>query len=153
MKILNLFKTKKVREAQSKLFRLINLTTELNFRATEVRDDQRCLRVLPWALTPERDGEFDLQETSFGISKDVSSLGFRMLFLVYPDAKRYLVSHILKHSGVFQNYHFVCEVVDVGRFAPNIHSAGMKVIESLENEKLPLDISAFYDAYRTQYFA
>ena len=125
---------KKTVDAGAKLRRLM----DLSIARSDIEDDKRVYdrykRALPVLITPWRGSQTSNADSHIGISRDMSDLGVRLFFLKEPTGQEFLLSFFLQRErNVLECFHFKATVRNYMKFAPDIYSVGMNILEHLQD--------------------
>jgi hypothetical protein len=125
---------KKMVEAGAKLRRLMDLSLEQGAIAKDKRIHDRYERALPVLITPWRGNQTSNADSHMGISRDMSDHGVRLFFLKEPTGQEFLLSFFLQRErNVLECFHFKATVRNYMKFAPDIYSVGMNILEHLQD--------------------
>jgi hypothetical protein len=130
----------------------MDLTIVRDSVATESRVDDRFKRTLPVLITPLRGQETDNSDSLIGITRDMSDNGARLFFLKEPQDGDFLLSFVLKREkDVVEFFHFLAEVRNSTRFAPDIYTVGFAIKEYLEDSQVAAGIVSLTELIGNQY--
>ena len=123
---------KKSIEAGAKIRRLLDLSAVIGDIAKDHRADDRYKRTLPVLVTPWRGRQTSNSDSHIGITRDISDHGIRAFFFKAPTDEEFLLSLVLQREGsVLECFHFLSVVRNKFKFAPDIYTVGLNVLEHL----------------------
>jgi hypothetical protein len=130
----------------------MDLTIAKDSVANESRVDDRFKRTLPVLITPWRGDETSNSESHIGITRDMSDNGIKIFFLKLPQESEFLLSFVLKREkDKLERFHFLADVRDSKRFAPDIYSVGLYIKEHLEEIQVSASVVSLIDLIGEQY--
>ena len=143
---------KKRIELEAKVRRLMDLSIARESATTEARVHDRFKRTLPVLITPWRGDETTNLDSHIGITRDMSDSGVRVFFLREPPGVDLILSFVLKReTDVLECFHFIAEVRNTSRFAPDIYTVGLMFKEHLEEYQVVAGVLSLTELIGKQY--
>ena len=151
--LFNSFLARKKRiDLGAKVRRLMDLTIAIDSASTELRNDDRYKRTLPVLITPWRGDETTNLDSHIGITRDMCDSGVRVFFLREPQDGDFILSFVLRRErDVLECFHFLAEVRNTSRFAPDIYTVGLMFKEHLEEYQVVAGVLSLTELIGKQY--
>lgn len=148
----SLLSRKKRIDLGAKVRRFMDLSITKDYTQTEARNDDRYKRTLPVLITPWRGDETTNLDSHIGITRDMSDSGVRVFFLKEPHEGDLILSFVLKRErDVLECFHFLAEVRNSSRFAPDLYTVGLLFKEYLEDYQVVAGVLSLTELIGKQY--
>jgi hypothetical protein len=143
---------KKRIEAGAKIRRFMDLSIARDSVVKEARADDRYKRTHPVLITPWRGDETTNLDSHIGITLDMSDNGVQVFFLREPQEGDFILSFVLRRErDALECFHFLAEVRNSNRFAPDIYTVGLLLKEHLEEAQVAEGVLSLTELIGKQY--